>query len=55
MWQIGRFIEGGLGGVMQIVNDSKNSFVSANSRLDLLVFQKNSMCNHFLRFAFVKY
>ena len=40
---------------MQIVNDSKNNFHSANSRLDLLVFPKSSMCNHVLRFAFLKY
>lgn len=42
MWQIGRFIGGGLGGVMQIVNDSKNSFHSANSRLDL--FSQRAQC-----------
>lgn len=40
MWQIGRFIGEGLGGVTQIVNEAKNSFHSANSLLNLLIFHR---------------
>lgn len=53
MWQIGRFTEEGLRGVIQIVNDSKNNFHSANSLLDLL-FSKRAQCVSLLKICFSK-